>query len=365
MPPRFLSPEEYDEQAHRLYNEGDYDGALEILKEGVQLYPESGELCVGMGYARLAREEFAWARRAFERSLVLDARHEDGLVGLGETLLRLGEHERAVRLFDEVVHGSDSQDHELLLTMGRALYREGLYARSRDLFAKAAGNRPESADSAASLGYSLHRLGDEMAAGRQIRRALRIDPDLHEARIFLGHILYDRGDWEGTLREFERVPPGEHWDALAVWRTIELKQILWGMEEDDERLVRWRARLAELENSVDPVERVLAEIEARVNGWDTPQADPSQLELFPEGGDDDPPRVVRRGDGRVFHGSPTEIVRQMRDHAGFSHETLSRYMRRLAERWHEQYGLNIPVQDPRSFLDGAIDGGLLRIEDRS
>ena len=28
MPMRFLSSEEYDEQAHKLYNDGDYDGAL-------------------------------------------------------------------------------------------------------------------------------------------------------------------------------------------------------------------------------------------------------------------------------------------------------------------------------------------------
>ena len=68
-----------------------------------------------------------------------------------------------------------------------------------------AAARPDSAEVAASLGYALHRLGEEVGAGRQIRRSLRLDPDLHEARIYLGHLLYDRGDWEGALREFERV----------------------------------------------------------------------------------------------------------------------------------------------------------------
>ena len=68
MPKRFLSSEEYGEQAHTLYNGGDYDGALEMLKEGLALYPNAVELCVGLGYARLAREEFAWARSSFEPS---------------------------------------------------------------------------------------------------------------------------------------------------------------------------------------------------------------------------------------------------------------------------------------------------------
>jgi tetratricopeptide (TPR) repeat protein len=227
MDDRFLSSEEYDERAHRLYNDGDYDGALEMLKEGLSLYPNAVELYVGLGYARLAREEYAWARQAFDRGLVLDPEHEDAMVGLGETLLRFGESERAIQLFRAVESMGYEDDVELMLTMGRALYREGLYSEARDIFARSAAASPESAEAAAALGYALHRLNDEVGAARQIRRALRLDPDLHEARIYLGHLLYDRGDWGAALRELERVPPPEHWDPLAVWRLVELKRALW------------------------------------------------------------------------------------------------------------------------------------------
>ena len=98
----FLSSEDYDERAHQLYNSGDYEGALKMLKEGLSLYPNAVELCVGLGYARLAREEYAWARKAFDRALVLDQGHEDALVGLGETLLRFGECDAALALFERV-----------------------------------------------------------------------------------------------------------------------------------------------------------------------------------------------------------------------------------------------------------------------
>ena len=63
MPTPFLSSEEYDERAHALYDEGKYDEALVLLREAVALYPSAVELHVGFGYARLAREEYAWARR--------------------------------------------------------------------------------------------------------------------------------------------------------------------------------------------------------------------------------------------------------------------------------------------------------------
>lgn len=362
MPEGFLSSEEYDEQAHKLYNEGDYDGALEMLKEGLSLYPNAVELCVGLGYARLAREEYAWARRAFERAHVLDPQHEDALVGLGETLLRFGEREEALQLFGRVAAMGFDDDIELMLTMGRALYREALYGECRDVFAKAAAARPESAEAAASLGYALHRLGDDVGAGRQIRRALRLDPDLHEARIYLGHLLYDRGDWEGSLRELERVPPQEHWDPLAVWRLMELKRAVWHLEAGDGRMAPWEQRLRELEALEDPIDRLLAEVESRMNGGPSgPPLDPSQLELF-EAAANGSEAVVRLLDGHQLRGTWHEIVRQMRDHAGFSHETVAQYMRRLAERWHEQSGVEIPFADPEQFLKAAVGAGLVYLE---
>ena len=53
----------------------------------------------------------------------------------------------------------------------------------------------------------------------------------------------------------------------------------------------------------------------------------------------------------------------MRDQAGFSHESLSQYMRRLAEGWHEQLGVEIPFADPESFLEAAIRVGVVYLED--
>jgi Flp pilus assembly protein TadD len=361
---RFLSSEEYDEKAHKLYNDGDYDGALEMLREGLSLYPSAVELYVGLGYARLARDEFAWARRAFIQALSLDPTHEDALVGMGEVLLRLGDQGKALACFQEVQDMGFDEDVELMLTMGRALFREGLYLQASDIFTKAVSVRPDVADTIAALAFCLHRMGDEVGASRHLRRSLRLDPDHHEARVYLGHLLYDRGDWEAALREFERVAPSDHWDSLAVWRIIELKRVLWEMEAGDSRLVPWEVRLQELESSLDPVDRLLAEIEASAFGGDEAEApDIGQLELFNGSVDEGARRVVRLPDGRTLGGTWIEIVRQMRDLAGFSHEPIPQYMRRLAERWHEQRGVEIPCTDPGSFLRAAVEAGLLTLEE--
>src|SRR5574338_515003 len=129
MPTPFLSSEEYDERAHQLYNEGQFDAALGVLREGLSLYPNAVELHVGVGYAQLAREEYAWARRAFEEALILEPEHEDGLAGLGESLLKLGQDDAAVRCFRRTLELGYSDDIDLMLQVGRALFRE---ASTRD-----------------------------------------------------------------------------------------------------------------------------------------------------------------------------------------------------------------------------------------
>ncbi len=352
-PDRFWSSEEYDDHAHTLYTEGDFDGALETLKEGLALYPNAVDLYVGLGYARLAREEFAWARQAFERSLALDPDHEDALVGLGKVLLRVGVLDEGLRCFRRVEQMGFDDDIELMMTMGRAVLLEGLYPRALDIFSKLAVHRPDCAEALACIGFAVHQMGDEVDAARHLRRALRIEPDLFEARVYLGHLLYERGDSAGALREFEQVPPAENWDLLSLYRYLELR----GEEADG--IDHWRQRLDELRSfEEDPVERLLSEVEAAFEAGERLR-DQNQLELFsPE---------VRRIEVRVpgrreFRGSWQEVVRAIRDDLGFEHDRIHDFMRRMAERWHEQLGVTVPATDPEAFLRGAERAGVLHLK---
>lgn len=356
----FLSSEEYDERAHRLYDHGDYDAALEILKEGLSLYPHSVELYVGMGYTRMAREEYVWGRHAFERALVLDPEHEDGLVGLGESLLRFGECDEALALFQRARETCE-EDLDLMMTMGRALYREHFYEEAKELFDRTVSLHAESAEAAAAFGYTLHRLDDETSARRQLRRALHLDPEYHEARIYLAHLMYDRGDWAGAAREFERVPEAEHFDALAVWRLIELKRALAGLQSGDPELVPWEKRLEALESDSDPIEDLLAEIEAAVDA-----AEEARSMAAAEAGEVAPAEekghCVQLAEGRVLSGTWTDIVRQLIDARGEPGESIAQFMRRHAAEAHALMGVALPVEDPHAFLLAGARAGYWHIE---
>jgi tetratricopeptide (TPR) repeat protein len=357
----FLSSEEYDERAHRYYDDGNYDAALDTLKEGLRLYPHSVELYVGLGYTRLAREEFVWAKQAFERALVLDPEHEDGQVGMGESLLRFGNRDEALRLFARARASGCAEDLEVLLTMGRALYRERLYLEARNVFEQAVELHPNSAEAAAAFGYALHRLEEETSARRQLRRALHLDSEYHEARIYLGHLLYDRGDWVGAAREFERVPPAEHWDALAIWRLIELRRALESLDPGAPELALWERRLEEVEGGADPIDEMLSEIEAtgQLPETDAPPAAAPDLVVDPNGSDDDTaPHRVNLPDGAVVQGTWSDIVEQLRQPG----ETIAQFMRRTADEAHARAGVTILSGDARSIVVAGARAGFWEIE---
>jgi tetratricopeptide (TPR) repeat protein len=374
----FLSSEDFDERAHQCYDAGEYDLALEILREGLRRYPDAVDLHVGIGYVRMAREEFAWAWQSFQTALELEADHEDAWVGMGEVLLKFGHTAAALGCFARVDEMELEDQLDLGLAMGRALYREGMFRESRQRLAGLGVIYPDSSEVHAALGYTLHALGDEVGAARELRRSLRLEPDFHEARIYLSHILYERGDFAGALRELDRVPPAEHWDPLSLWRAIDLKISRDGFAHDDPSLLPWRMRLAELETEPDAIDHLLAEVETSFSEEIEEPAPARVLDLV---GDRVQARRVttrvsgesavetrgachrvRTREGDIFVGTWEQIVKEMRDRTSDTSEPISLFMFRASLRIRRLTGCELPHGDAEAFVRGSASLGLLEIE---
>ena len=367
----FRSSDEYDEQAHQLYNEARYDAALALLRDGLTRYPEAVELHVGVGYAQLAREEYAWARAAFDTALNLDPEHEDALAGLGETMLVLGQLEGSLRAFQRLIDLDFADDHELMLQVGRALFREGFFVEARRFFELGREHHPASAEVCASLGYTAHRLGMDADAFYWLRRSLELEPDYPEPRIYLANILYDRGEIPAALLHFARVKPDDHFDDLGVWRTVELLKAARNTSDNDPEIQPWLARLAELGRDADAEDMLLAEIESLQP--DGSSRDPNQLELFgtlmrevpgmqkrtpaPGGA-----HLIETLNGMTLRGTWDELVLHLQTLEGaWADGTLQEFMQVFARRGSAETGVKIPVSNAEAFLRGAAAAGVIRI----
>ncbi|MEO6068145.1 MAG: tetratricopeptide repeat protein [Gemmatimonadota bacterium] len=366
----FLSSDDYDEQAHQLYNEARYDEALTLLREGLSLYPHAVELHVGLAYAHLAREEFAWAARAFEAAIALDPDHEDALAGFGEVLLKIGRREEALRQFEHILALGFDDDCELMLQLGRACFREGLHQSAYRYFELSVQGAPDLPEPAACAGYASHRLGLEAQSIYWLRRALESDPEYVEARVYLANLLYDKGEYAAALHQLERSQPEDHFDELGLWRYIELRKEAYRLPDDDPELAPWLARLGEIAGEPDPLDLLLSEIESQAS--DGTLRDPTQLELFgtlltelaamqkrPMTGD---AHTVATLTGRTFRGTWDEILSQMKEaEAEWAHRPMDEFMLSLAERGRAETGIKIPMTTAEEFIAGSAEAGVLRI----
>lgn len=363
MEPDFWSCDQYDREAQRLYEHGEYEAAIELLREGLSLYPSSPELLVSVGFTRLAREEYAWARRAFETALVLEPDHEEALAGMGEVFLKLGERGRAFLLFERILDLGFSGDVDLMLCIGRILYRESLFQRAERFFRLAVLADVRCAEAALELAYTRHRRDDATGALRWSRQAAALEPVNHDIRTFLGNLLYETGELREALEVLEPIPVDELWDPVATWRLIELLRRFRGLSADAPEVQPYAERLLALTVEPSPEEQLLSEIEAQ-GDESLAGRNRSQLDLF---GWIPPPASegthrVRVADGRVYEGDWISIVRAMRDGSADPSMSLDEFMMGEARRLHDLTGEMISWDDPRSFIAESARLGVLRIE---
>jgi tetratricopeptide (TPR) repeat protein len=330
----------------------------------------AAELHVGLGYARLARDEFVWARYAFGEALALEPANEDGLAGFGEVLLKFGEREAAFRCFDVILALGFREDHDLMLQVGRALFREGIFDRARDFFEFAMVAQHESAEAASCMGYASHRLGNDSSAIRWLNRALDLDPSDTEVQIYLGNVLYDRGDYDGALQRFVQTDPGDHIEELALWRYVELKKSMYRLDVADHEVRPWVSRLRELAASISTDDMILAEIESTLP--DGTFLDPRQLDFFGaqltqvhrmhRRPGDDTHDVTMKG-GATYAGTWEQIVLQIqRDDVEWTGGSLADYMVEVARKSEVETGVAVSAKDAESFIRGIADAGLLNIK---
>ena len=283
---------------------------------------------------------------------MLDGEHEDALVGLGEVMLRFGRRHEALDLFERARATGCADDLDLLLSMGRALYRERMFEHARETFVEAVRVHADSAEAVAALGYTLHRMNDDNSARAELRAALQLDPELHEARIYLAHLLYDAGDWGAATREFEHVPVSEHWDSLAVWRLIELKRAMGPSDAVTAEIAVWEARLEELESDLDPIDELLGEIENNAGESETRAGLPADNQVH----------RVRLVDGRVCSGSYADIVSQLKEVCGRPDESVAQFMRRHAAEEQVRSGVVLPIEDAENFILSGARAGLWHLD---
>lgn len=157
----------------RLYQDGEYSGAVKALEAATQADPELESAWYFLGMARYRQEDYPGALAAFEESLALGPTRPGTRLMIGKLYETTGAYDQAVQVYQDEVRFRRGKDVlPVLCAIGRALYLAGRPADAVVPLQKAVTEDPRYVEAVYYLGLSNHALGKYEAAVGYYKAAL-------------------------------------------------------------------------------------------------------------------------------------------------------------------------------------------------
>ncbi len=195
---------------------GDVEKAVEEYRQALAAHPDAApavairyNLAVALYKAGRMRDA------ADELTAVLKAQpdHPQAPLLLADCRLQLGEWKRVITILDPLLE-KDPENQAILYMIGTALMRDRQYERGQRVLDRIL-RRGDSAEAHLVLAIASREASDDIAAEKQLRKALELDPRLPTANAILGEVLVKMGDAPGAmaaLRQEIEINPN-HFDA--------------------------------------------------------------------------------------------------------------------------------------------------------
>lgn len=227
-----------------LMESGDPRGALEELEKSYRLNPKDGSILYALAYAhaRGGDESRAAEYLAKTESDPVQARLIEGLL-----LYRRGMWAEAKQVFAEVVRLTpDFQP--AVAALGRLELLERNDAAAIPLLEKAVELNPQDAESAYQLGVLYDRNGDSERGKRMLERALALRAGYGDPHYQLGRIYQREGKLEQALAELEKARallPEQEAVRMALGRVYQAMGRTAEAKAEFEEVRRLKARVVE------------------------------------------------------------------------------------------------------------------------
>lgn len=128
-------------------------------------------------------------------------------VETGVQLHNAGDRQRAARVYRAVLDVAPDHPHALHL-LGLVFYQDGRPLEGLELVDRALAQNATEPSFHNSRGLCLKSLGYAHEGIQAFRRALEINPLLHQAALNLGDALHALGKWEDAMHEYRKVAAG-------------------------------------------------------------------------------------------------------------------------------------------------------------
>jgi tetratricopeptide (TPR) repeat protein len=142
------------------------------------------------------------AARELEAVLKTRPDHPSAPLLLADCRLQLGEWKRVIAILDPLLD-REPENQALLYMLGTALMRDRQYDRGQRVLDRIL-RKGDSAEAHLVLAIASREANDDLAAEKELRRALELDPSLPTANGILGDVLAKEGDAPGAVAALRR-----------------------------------------------------------------------------------------------------------------------------------------------------------------
>ncbi|NLE76159.1 MAG: tetratricopeptide repeat protein [Chloroflexi bacterium] len=164
------------DEGKRLVEDGDIDGAVSLLEQGLSGAPTSPHILFALGNAYAQAQRLDDAERVYRQVLEQQPNDPDALSNLGFVLYQARRFGEALELFEKALK-LQPDDAEILYNLGATLLAQGRVSEAVRRFEAARSADPELPQVYLGLGFAYTEQGEEEKAAESLRRFLEFPVD--------------------------------------------------------------------------------------------------------------------------------------------------------------------------------------------
>jgi tetratricopeptide (TPR) repeat protein len=181
---------------------GRFDEAVRQYREALALRPGAVAVRYNLAAALYKATRFADAAAELEAVLKAQPGHPGAPLLLADCRLLLGEWKAVIAILDPLLE-RDPGNRAVLYMLGTALMRDRQYERGQRVLDRIL-RQGDSAEAHLVLALASREANDDIAAEKELRRALELDPSLPTANGTLGDVLVRMGEGAAAVEALRR-----------------------------------------------------------------------------------------------------------------------------------------------------------------
>ena len=185
-----------------MMEEGQYEVAIEMLSQSLQLFPNRPDGWYRMGICEMSISHHDHAAKAFAEGIRYAPRHVSMRYRYGLSLIFLQQMDQAVATLRETVV-MDSTFAPAWYALGEVLAQQGKHRESHPCLQRAVQLQPNDPLNRLALAFSFTQLGGDDKAVTEFTAALRLDSTLTDAYAGLGVSLNRVGRNREAVSSFQ------------------------------------------------------------------------------------------------------------------------------------------------------------------